>query len=352
MTDFHNILRSQQFAEQARQFQDARRDQANAGMAQGIAGLGQSIVQISRYERELAMQQADAAMRHALISQEMQANQIKLQQMAQIDAIDMSAQQKRAATLQNDLLEQELLERKRRYESDPENLQARLFYETAGRLRRASDLLAIGYRPDLESRKWVKLTEEDRQELARLAELEGRDGISNPEREEDLSKSRAVSRASTLLRMADDSFDDPQTASMYRSLAQQDIERLREKHGIPKTSQPAPERVDLVAKPTGSDARVADSIYTQLESGLSGNPGFKYIKSDVRRIADFLWQYREQLYDFAVRSAAPGRKPVSSPEEAIDLVIEAVQRGDASAIQMLLQNGVIGETARAVLIRK
>lgn len=151
-------FRSQQQVEGARQFQDQRRDSAMQGIGNAVQGLGQQIQETQRYqqefafqqqqaEREFAMQSADANMRLALQQQEMQFNQQKLQQMAQIDMVDMSREQLRSAKLQNDSAELEFKRQQKLFETMGEDRTAKTFAEI-NKTMSALEWNELGFEPD------------------------------------------------------------------------------------------------------------------------------------------------------------------------------------------------------------
>lgn len=172
-------FRSQQHVEGARQFQDQRRDSAMQGIGNAVQGLGQQIQETQRYqqefafqqqqaEREFAMQSADANMRLALQQQEMQFNQQKLQQMAQIDMVDMSREQLRSAKLQNDSAELEFKRQQKLFETMGEDRTAKTFAEVS-KVLSLSDLNEIGYEPDPIGKTWSKMDLGTEEGLAKQA---------------------------------------------------------------------------------------------------------------------------------------------------------------------------------------
>jgi len=160
-------FRSQQQVEGARQFQDQRRDSAMQGIGNAVQGLGQQIQATQRYEqefafqqqqaeREFAMQSADANMKLILQQQEMQFNQQKLQQMAQIDMVDMSREQLRSAKLQNEATELELKRQQKLFDTMGEDRTAKTFAEV-NKVLSLAELNELGFEPDPIGMTWNKM---------------------------------------------------------------------------------------------------------------------------------------------------------------------------------------------------
>lgn len=182
-------FRSQQQVEGARQFQDQRRDSAMQGIGNAVQGLGQQIQETQRYqqefafqqqqaEREFAMQSADANMRLALQQQEMQFNQQKLQQMAQIDMVDMSREQLRSAKLQNDSAELEFKRQQKLFETMGEDRTAKTFAEI-NKTMSALEWNELGFEPDPTSMTFKPVDEKT--QAARREALKRQSSFRDPD---------------------------------------------------------------------------------------------------------------------------------------------------------------------------
>lgn len=217
-------FRSQQQVEGAQQFQDQRRDGAMQGIGNAVQGLGQQIQATQRYEqefafqqqqaeREFAMQNADANMRLALQQQEMQFNQQKLQQMAQIDMVDMSREQLRSAKLQNQATEMELKRQQKLFDTMGEDRTAKTFAEI-NKTMSALEWNELGFEPDPTSMTFKPVDEKT--QASRRESLKRQSSSRDP----DAQMQQTLNGLYNAIEKADLDGDD-QTADFLRQRVQQ-----------------------------------------------------------------------------------------------------------------------------------
>lgn len=217
-------FRSQQQVEGAQQFQDQRRDSAMQGIGNAVQGLGQQIQETQRYqqefafqqqqaEREFAMQSADANMKLALQQQEMQFNQQKLQQMAQIDMVDMSREQLRSAKLQNDSAELEFKRQQKLFETMGEDRTAKTFAEI-NKTMSALEWNELGFEPDPTSMTFKPVDEKT--QAARRESLKRQSSFRDP----DSQMQQTLNGLYNAIQKAEEDGDE-NTASFLRERVQQ-----------------------------------------------------------------------------------------------------------------------------------
>lgn len=280
-------FRSQQMVEGARQFQDQRRDQANANIGNTVQNLGNQLVDMQRYDREfavrqqamqseLAMQQADAGMRLALQQQELQSNQYKLQQMAAIDAVDMSREQLRSMKLENDAREYSLEQQKKMAEPEldirMQEAKARFISALGG----ARGAISFGIDP-LTGRKFASTSEQEAA-MQRAEQLYGSEGGVDAEtlaRRNITQSVGSIARLDEMILME----QDPAKKAQMQAMQDELIRRATPKGVSPSGQDGRPssnqkEIEDLAGRMTGMVPALGEGQYYHPIDSL-GNPAYQ-----------------------------------------------------------------------------
>lgn len=338
-------FRSQQQVEGARQFQDQRRDSAMQGIGNAVQGLGQQIQATQRYEqefafqqqqaeREFAMQSADANMKLALQQQEMQFNQQKLQQMAQIDMVDMSREQLRSAKLQNDSAELEFKRQQKLFETMGEDRTAKTFAEI-NKTMSALEWNELGFEPDPTSMTFKPVDEKT--QAARRESLKRQSSFRDP----DSQMQQTLNGLYNAIQKAEEDGDE-NTASFLRERVQQ----------LTGGNQPKAASRVAPSKESGEFATMLAGI-----TGGSGASVFEPSESD-KQMAAKLYEMRSTLTKWLNSNKAPGREGSKdvTDKEAVQYVVD-VLRGPPGedrddAVQWLYSIGAVDQaTARTLYLR-
>ena len=339
-------FRSQQQVEGARQFQDQRRDSAMQGIGNTVQGLGQQIQATQRYEqefafqqqqaeREFAMQSADANMRLALQQQEMQFNQQKLQQMAQIDMVDMSREQLRSAKLQNQATELELKRQQKMFDTMGEDRTAKTFAEI-NKTMSALEWNELGFEPDPTSMTFKPVDEKT--QASRRESLKRQSSFRDP----DAQMQQTLNGLYNAIEKAVEDGDE-NTANYLRERVQQ-----LTGGGQPQASRRA-----------AAPSKESNEFATML-AGVTGGSGasvFEPSNAD-KQMAAKLYEMRGILTKWYNSNKAPGREGSKdmSEQEAVQHVVD-VLRGPPGedrddAVKWLYSIGDVDqETARTLYLR-
>lgn len=356
-------LRSQSFVESARQGQDQRRDQANANIGNTIQGFGNQLVDMHRYEREfalkqqamqqeLAMQRADADMRLALQQQEMQSNQYKLQQMAQIDAVDAGRMQLDSMKLDYEMRKYEFEERKKAAGPELEAKLQEVRARTLAALGGARGAVTFGYDP-LTLRK---MSESERDEaLKRVDQVYGSDGVDG------LTATRRdlTPIMSALSKAREDLTEesDPQAReSLKRNIAKLQSMADELSGGAPAGGGQATQQ------PKKASPEMKSKVLTSLKSGRiqrsgGGTQDLMQMGLDdavAEKISTYLEANKAAIGAEVRGGQAKGREGAMSDDDAVGLILQALSRRGApefqGAIQHLMQLGVLTQYEASALL--
>jgi hypothetical protein len=325
-----------------------------------------------QFQQGFALKKAEADMQLQLHAQEQQMNMYKLQQMAAIDAVDMSQIQKDRARMENHMMKLDIQEQEKRMQE----------YDGLGRQARLAEVInkmdpyylaSIGYAVDPQTAQVQPFKDQATQQsvLENMRMMRGRamglQDTSSMDTRRDVMNITAIQNQMNQLR---ELLADPSKALLLsdneKLQIQQDLQLLQQQRDLllPKnqgqdTAQPDPQAAPKVVDPNDYSSPILGSPrqYTQQDKdllqrwtnniGVSGDSEVALEESTRKRVAKFLLDNQDDMYAVYQQGAQKGREAnVLDKDTYLNNIISSLNPGSNASyrnnvLAVLVRNGII-----------
>jgi hypothetical protein len=339
--------------------------------------------QQTQFQQGFALKKAEADMQLQLQAQEQQMNMYKLQQMAAIDAVDMSQIQKDRARMENHMMKLGIQEQERKMQE----------YDGLGRQARLAEVMnkmdpyylaTIGYAVDPQTAQVQPFKDQATQQtvLENMRMMRGRamglqDTSSMDTRRDVMSITAIQSQMNQLRELLADPVRSQLMDDNQKRQIQQDLQLLQQQRdqllpqdqkqatarpdpeAAPKVGQPDPKAAPQAADPNDYSSPVLGSPrqYTQQDKdllqrwtnniGVSGDTEINLEEPTRKRVAKFLLDNQDDLYAVYQQGAQKGREGnVLDKDTYLNNVISSLNPGSNASyrnnvLAVLVRNGII-----------
>jgi hypothetical protein len=347
MTGFDNQLRSQEYGQRSAMFYDQQKYRAMEGTGQAAQQTFGQIPELLAMQRELQMREMESAQRHTVQQTELQIAQQKLQHAQVLDIVELSRQQTRNATLQNDMMELQVKEGRRAAESAGRNELREMNIALARANAQAGDYLFEFDPRKADTSEAFRKRTDDEMKAAVERERESRSRIGNNGVSEFNAQRNYYAQ---LLRDIGDPGSENFDADLARSVRKKLVDldpSLKGGDEPKKETKPAQDDPRI-----GETARMLRTIGSAPGMGYGGEharfalPGAKEAQE---KVASYLWQNADRLVakqqqGFDRDPARRGMK--ATPETAVQALVDILNGGEGdprrdAVMQMLRAAGVV-----------